>query len=455
MCRSHRNSCPAKVPAMSADFTNKTVPSRRDFIKHSSALAVGGSIVASFGSLPVVHAQGSEAINVALIGCGGRGSQAAINAMRGDPNNRLTVMCDLFPDRLNQSKQGLSRQLGQQFRVTDDTTFTGFEGYKRVMESDAKVVLLCTTPHFRPLHLKAAIDAGKHVFCEKPVAVDAPGVRSVLKTCEEAKAKNLAVVSGLCWRYDLGVRETIKRIQDGAIGDIVAIQENYLTGTLWHRGTRDEHPDWSEMEYQIRNWLYFTWLSGDHNVEQHIHSLDKAMWLMGDTPPVAAYGMGGRQVRTEPQYGNIYDHHAVVYEWANGVRVFAFTRQMAGQKMFNNTEDIILGTKGQANVIKHEINAGGETWKYRGDKPSMYDVEHAELFKSIRDGNPINNGVYMCYSTMLAILGRMATYTGQRITWDDALNSKLDLTPESYDWGPVKLPPESLAVAMPGKTVLT
>jgi myo-inositol 2-dehydrogenase / D-chiro-inositol 1-dehydrogenase len=318
-----------------------------------------------------------------------------------------------------------------------------------------KVVLLCTTPHFRPLHLKAAIDAGKHVFCEKPVAVDAPGVRSVLKTTEEARAKNLAIVSGLCWRYDLGVRETIKRIQDGAIGDIVAIQENYLTGTLWHRGTRDEHPEWSEMEYQIRNWLYFTWLSGDHNVEQHIHSLDKAMWLMGDKPPVAAYGMGGRQVRTEPQYGNIYDHHAVVYEWANGVRVFAFTRQMAGQKMFNQTEDIILGTKGQANVIKHEIMAGGDTWKYRGDKPSMYDVEHAELFQSIKDGKPINNGVYMSYSTMLAILGRMATYTGQRITWDEAMNSQLNLTPQSYDWGPVKLPPEALSVAMPGKTVLS
>src|SRR5262245_47621795 len=353
-------------------------PSRRDFLKRSSAIAAAGSIAASFGALPAVHAQASEAVNVALIGCGGRGSQAAINAMRGDPNNRLTVMCDLFPDRLNQSKQGLIRQLGQQFRVTDDTAFTGFDGYKRVMESDVKVVLLCTTPHFRPLHLKAAIDAGKHVFCEKPVAVDAPGVRSVLKTTAEAKAKNLAIVSGLCWRYDLGVRETIKRIQDGAIGDIIAIQENYLTGTLWHRGTRSEHPEWSEMEYQIRNWLYYTWLSGDHNVEQHIHSLDKAMWLMGDQPPAAAYGMGGRQVRTEPQFGNIYDHHAVVYEWANGVRVFAFTRQMAGQKMFNQTEDIILGTKGQANVIKHEITAGGETWKYRGEKPSMYDVEHAE-----------------------------------------------------------------------------
>jgi predicted dehydrogenase len=427
-------------------------PSRREFLKHSSAFAAGGAVAAALGQVPAVHAQGSEAVNVALIGCGGRGSQAAINAMRADPNNRLTVMADLFPDRLDQSRNGLVKQLGQQFRVTNDTAFTGFDAYKRVMDSDAKVVLLCTTPHFRPLQLKAAIDAGKHVFCEKPVAVDAPGVRSVLKTSEEAKAKGLALVSGLCWRYDLGVRETIKRIQDGAIGDIIAIQENYLTGTLWHRGTREEHPQWSEMEYQIRNWLYYTWLSGDHNVEQHIHSLDKALWLMGDKPPVAAVGMGGRQVRTGSQWGNIYDHHAVVYEWPNERRVFSLTRQM--EKCYPQTEDIVLGTKGHAQVIKHEITAGGETWRYRGEKPSMYDVEHVELFKSIKEGNPINNGQYMSYSTMLAIMGRMATYTGQRITWEEAINSKLDLTPKSYDWGPVELPPEALEVAMPGKSKL-
>ena len=415
---------------------------RRAFLKASTAAAVAGSVLANV-KIPAVHAEDSSAVNVALIGCGGRGSQAAINAMRADPNNRLTVMCDIFPDRLEQSRKGLEKQLGQQFRVTDDTCFTGFDGYKQVMESDAKVVLLCTPPHFRPMQLKAAIDAGKHVFCEKPVAVDAPGVRSVLATCEEAKAKKLAVVSGLCWRYDLGVRETIKRIQDGAIGDIIAIQENYLTGTLWHRGRK---PEWSEMEYQIRNWLYFTWLSGDHNVEQHIHSLDKAMWLMGDKPPLAAVGMGGRQVRTGEEWGNIYDHHAVVYEWENGVRVYSLTRQQA--ECFNETEDFILGTKGQARVIKHEIDAGGERWRYRGEKPSMYDVEHVELFNSIKAGEPINNGVYMSYSTMLAIMGRMATYTGQRITWEQAINSQENLSPERYEWGEVKTP----KVAMPGIT---
>jgi myo-inositol 2-dehydrogenase / D-chiro-inositol 1-dehydrogenase len=435
------------------DASAPTVPaSRRDFLKHSSAAALGGALAASLGSIPAVHAQGSAAVNVALIGCGGRGSGAAVNAMKADPNNRLTVMADLFPDRLHDARDRLKVQLGQQFRVTDDTAFAGFDAYQRVMESDVKVVLLCTTPHFRPLHLKAAIDAGKHVFCEKPVAVDAPGVRSVLKTSEEAKAKGLAIVSGLCWRYDYAVREVVKRIQDGAIGDIVAIQENYLTGTLWHR---DRKPEWSEMEYQIRNWLYYTWLSGDHNVEQHIHSLDKALWLMGDKPPVAAVGLGGRQVRTSSDYGNIYDHHAVVYEWASGVRVFSFTRQMAD--CFMETDDIILGTKGQARILGNEIT-GPNAWKYPREQkrsdPNMYDIEHAELFASIKAGQPINNGLYMSYSTMLAILGRMATYTGQRVTWDEAINSKLDLTPKSYAWGPVELAPEALAVAMPGKTKL-
>jgi predicted dehydrogenase len=206
------------------------------------------------------------------------------------------------------------------------------------------------------------------------------------------------------------------------------------------------------MEYQMRNWMYYTWLSGDHNVEQHIHSLDKSLWLMGDKPPVAATGLGGRQVRTGPQWGNIYDHHAVVYEWPNGVRVFSFTRQM--EKCANETEDIIFGTKGQARVIKHEITAGGETWRYRGDKPSMYDVEHDELFKSIKEGKPINNGQYMCYSTMLAIMGRMATYTGQRVTWEAAWNSAQDMTPKHYAWGPVELPPDVLEIAMPGRTKL-
>jgi predicted dehydrogenase len=304
-------------------------------------------------------------------------------------------------------------------------------------------VLLCTPPHFRPAQLEAAIAAGKHVFCEKPVAVDGPGVRSVLETVEQARKKNLSIVSGLCWRYDYGVKETMKRILGGEVGEILSIQENYLTGPLWHRG---REANWSEMEYQIRNWLYFTWLSGDHIVEQHIHSLDKALWLMHDQPPAKCFGLGGRQVRVDEQWGHIYDHFAVCYEWANGVKTFAYTRQMPN--CFNEVEDFVIGTEGSARVLANTVQGKKGNWTYSGDKPSMYDVEHQELFAGLRSGNIINNGIYMSYSTLLAIMGREACYTGQEISWEQALHSQSSLTPEKYHWGDVQIP----TVAVPGET---
>jgi predicted dehydrogenase len=394
----------------------------------------------------MVHAAGDDTLKVALIGCGGRGSGAAQNAVNADPNAQLTVLCDIFPDQLERAKKTLSRALGNKYAVADDHCFSGFDGYKQVMETDVDVVLLCTPPHFRPAQLKAAVDANKHIFCEKPIAVDAPGVRSVLATSEEARKKKLSLVSGLCWRYDYGVRETMDRIKNGSIGDIVAIQENYLTSTLWHRGRK---PDWSEMEYQVRNWLYFTWLSGDHIVEQFIHSLDKTMWLMNDEPPQKCFGLGGRQVRTDEDFGHVYDHFAVCYEWANGVKSFAYTRQMASCE--NEVEDYVLGTKGRAKVLAHEIE-GPSAWKYpveqKRKNPSMYDIEHIELFAGIRAGNPINNGVYMSQSTLLAIMGREACYTGQTITWDQMMKSEVKLGPETYAWGEAPKP----TVAMPGQT---
>jgi predicted dehydrogenase len=356
-------------------------------------------------------------------------------------------MADLFGDRLERSRRNVKNSaeaegLGQKFAVDDDHCFTGFDAYKKVMESDVDLVILAATPHFRPRHLAAAVDAGKHVFCEKPVAVDGPGVRQVLESAQKAKLKNLSIVSGLCWRYDLGVRETVNRVLDGAIGDMVAIHTNYLTGTLWHRGRK---PEWSEMEYQLRNWLYFTWLSGDHIVEQHIHSLDKAVWLMNDELPARCFGLGGRQVRTEEKWGNIYDHHAVCYEFANGLKVFAYTRQMGN--CHNDVNDYVLGTHGKAELLSMSIE-GENPWKYSGPRPSMYDVEHVELFKGIRDGKPINNGIYMANSTMMAIMGRMACYTGELITGEKALYSTEDLRPESYEFGDVVIP----EVPMPGRT---
>lgn len=434
---------------MPGDSPSTPLPraTRRTFLKTSSVVA-GAALAGTLGIGQSAHAAGSDVLKIALVGCGGRGSGAAVNAMSADPAVQLTVLADAFPDAIAGAKANLGKH--PKFAVTDDKCFVGFDAYKQVMASDVDVVLLCTPPHFRPAQLKAAVEAGKHVFCEKPVAVDAPGVRSVLETAALAKKKNLSIVSGLCWRYDPGVRDTIKQIQDGAIGDIVTIQENYNTGTLWHRGRK---PEWTDMEYQLRNWLYFTWLSGDHNVEQHIHSLDKAMWLMGDKPPVSCFGLGGRQVRTGEEYGNIFDHHAVCYEWANGTKCFAYTRQMKGCS--GDVEDYVYGTKGSALVLKHIVKGEKDTWRYKGPKPSMYDVEHQEMIAGIRSGNLINNGDYMSTSTMLAIMGRMACYTGQTVTWEQALESKEDLTPESYAFGPVKLPgATTTGVSVPGVTPL-
>jgi predicted dehydrogenase len=362
--------------------------------------------------------------------------------MKADRHCKLVAIADAFQDAIDVGLREF-QAYGDKCAVDREHCFVGFDAYKRLLESDVDVVLLCEPPHFRPAHLRAAIEAGKHVFAEKPVAVDAPGVRSVLDSVRLAEEKKLSLVSGLCWRYDYGVRETIQRVRDGQIGDVVAIQENYLAGPLWHKG-RD--PSWSEMEYQLRNWMYFTWLSGDHNVEQHVHSLDKAAWILGEEPPVSAVGLGGRQQRTDPKWGHIFDHHSVIYTYANGVKVFSFTRQQEG--CHGDVEDYVLGTKGRCNVLRHTISApnGEIVWKYRGPKPNMYQVEHDELFGSIRSGQPINNGLYMARSTMLAILGRMCTYTGKEITWEEALNNQESLTPREYAWGPVETP----QVAVPG-----
>ncbi|MBA2115118.1 Gfo/Idh/MocA family oxidoreductase [Bremerella alba] len=417
---------------------------RRTFLKGSAALGTAAA-VGSLSMARSAHAAGNDELKVALIGCGGRGNGAAVNATKGDENLKVTVLADIFPDKVEASKRILGRQLGDRLAVSDENCFSGFDAYKQVMETDVDVVLLCTTPHFRPAHLEAAIAAGKHVFCEKPVAIDAPGCRKVMETVEKAKQKNLSIVSGLCWRYHPSVIATVEKIKEGLIGDVVSMQENYLAGTLWHRGNKEE---WSEMEYQIRNWLYYTWLSGDHIAEQAIHSIDKAQWIMDDQTPASCYGMGGREVRTDEDYGNIFDHHAVMFEYAGGQKMFHYTRQMAG--CFNQTEDFIMGTKGNAKILAGSIE-GQNNWKYDGPSGNMYDLEHKALYDGMRTGNIINNGDYMTKSTMCAIMGRMATYTGKKVTWDEAWNSQEDLTPKSYEWGDVTIP---TPIAVPGKTKL-
>jgi predicted dehydrogenase len=391
------------------------------------------------------HHSVDETLKVGLIGCGGRGNGAAVNAAHADPNVRITALCDAFEDRVNASLRALRTELTDQCQVSPDQCFWGLDAYKKLMATDVDVVLLCSTPYFRPDHMEEAVRTRKHIFCEKPIATDVAGSLRVLEACRQAQMADLNVVSGLCWRYDPAVLEVMRRIQDGAIGEVRAIQENYLTGTLWHRGS---NPDWSPLEYRLRNWLYFTWLSGDLIAEQHIHSLDKGMWLMNDEPPVSCYGTGGRQVRIESEWGNVYDHFACVYEWANGVKMFSHARQMAG--CMNDTEDYVIGNSGRAQVLRNVIiPEDGPTWTYqkKPDDLDMYDAEHVELFRAIRSGKTINNGQYMCYSTLAAIMGREACYTGQEITWDELLKSNLTLGPATLDWNSVP----ACEIAMPGK----
>lgn len=427
---------------------DKTV-SRRHFMKTTASLAVAGGAMASgtLASATSVHAAGSDLLRVGLIGCGGRGNGAARQALLADKNVTLTAMADAFEDRLAGSLKALSaiEELSGKIDVPPEKRFVGFGAYKQVLATDVDVVLLTTPPQFRPLHLRAAVDAGKHVFAEKPVAVDAPGVRSVLKSCADAKRQQLSVVSGLCLRYDAGFRETVYRLRDGAIGEIHTLMANDYRGSIW---VKPRQPDWTDMHWQVRNWYYFTWLSGDFNVEQHVHYLDVCAWIMNGYP-IKAVGMGGRQVRTDAMYGNIYDHHSVTYEYENGARIFSNCRQQSGCK--NNTTAKAQGSKGAAEVSERRLEITTEsTWRFREKVKNMYQVEHDELFAGIRKGQPLNNGQYMAKSTLLAIMGRMATYTGQEVTWDQALNSKQDLSPEVYAWGPAP----KVEIALPGVTRL-
>ncbi len=424
--------------------------SRRDFLASSAKVGAAGTLAATvLTAKPAVgfggfHRGSDETIRIGVVGCGGRGTGAAIDAVTADSQTKIIAMADMFEDRVEMSLEGLQTEIPNNVDVPEERRFSGFDCYKKLLETEIDMVILATPPHFRPAQLAAAVEANKHVFCEKPVGVDAPGVRSVLKSCELAAEKGLSVVSGLCWRYDVGVNEVMKRIKDGAIGDITSVQVNYLTGELWHRG---DDPNWSRMEYQLRNWLYFNWLSGDHAAEQHIHSIDKALWLMDDVPPVACYGSGGRQVRTDPKWGNIYDHFATVFEWEDGRRAFSQCRQIDG--CFTDTNDYVFGTTGTAEILgKKKINNAEGEWRFKGKSPSMYEMEHRELMKSIRTSIPINNGKYMSYSTLMALMAREASYTGQRIKWEEYMNSETKLGPDRYEMFDYEPDP----VAMPGRS---
>jgi len=435
--------------SMSEKQARRQPMSRRDFVARTTAAGA-----AAWGALSVArgaHAAGGDVIKIGLIGCGGRGSGAAANAMNAGKDIRLVAMADLFEDRLKDSRGRLKKMYPEQVAVDDERCFVGFDAYQQVIHSGVDVVLIAAASHFHPMMLKAAVDAGKHVFCEKPHGIDVPGAKAALAAAEEAKKKNLCMVSGLCWRYDLGVREAMKRIHDGAIGEIVAIQETYIGTPYLHRARQ---PGWNEMQFQMQDWYHFNWLAGDQTLQQLIHSLDKASWAMGDAAPLAAWGMGGRQVCVEPEFGDLFDHHAVTYEYANGVRLFGLTRAIPG--CYNETTDVILGTKGRALLPNRPRIEGENAWQYSGPKPSMYDVEHREMFDAIRAGGSINTGDYGFVSTMLAILAQTGCHTGQQITWEKMLTSELNYALPRYAWDvepPVLPGPDGrYPTAMPGIT---
>lgn len=425
--------------------------SRRQFLKTSSAAALAAPLI--FTSKTRAASPG-DTIKVGLIGCGGRGSGAAKNALMADSSITLTAIGDAFTDRVERGLTNLKadKEIGEKIKVSPDMTFSGLDAYQKVINSGVDVVILATPPGFRPMHLKAAIDAGKHVFCEKPMAVDAPGVRSVLESARKAKEKNLSLVAGFCYRYNPGVRAIMQQVHDGAIGEVRALHTDYNTGLVG--GAFPQKPGQPDLEWQMRNWWHFTWLSGDHIAEQAVHSLDKMAWAMKDEPPVKCHAIGGRAIPQGSGIGHIFDHFGVIYEYANGTRGFHFCRQQAG--CFSQNHDYIMGSEGVAHIVRAFsgpfVIKGKNSWRFKDDHAKdMYQVEHNELFASIRAGKPINDGERMAKSTLIALMGRMAAYTGQEVTWEQAMNSQEVLMPENMTLDPemkIKVPP----VAMPGRT---
>jgi predicted dehydrogenase len=426
--------------------------SRRSFLKSSAlsaaALSAGGSLGALRAAGPV-HGGVRAQLKIGLVGCGGRGSGAATQALSAHPENVLWAVGDAFQDHLDSGLGGIAEAMKQsgrdkQIEVPKERQFVGLDSIDMVLDSGIDVVLLATPPGFRPLQIEKAVSKGVHIFAEKPVATDAPGVRRALAACAQAKAKGLTFVSGLCYRYHDERREIIKRIHDGAIGDVLAIEGNYLTGELW---SFDRKTGWGDLEYQLRNWLYYPWLSGDLIAEQHIHTLDVMAWIKKDLYPVKCHSLGGRQKRTDAKFGTVYDHFATVYEWADGTKGFSYCRQQNG--CFRNVDEYVIGTKGRADVFAGRIT-GAENSEIGGKVRDMYQNEHDEMFTAIRAGKQIDNSAYMCHSTLMALMGRMAAYSGGEITWQQALDSKEVLMP--VDSLSFNAQPPRFEVAVPGVT---
>ncbi len=432
-----------------AKSTSNPHATRRQFLK----VTTGAAAAVAVNRLSVsraMHPGGSDLLRVGLIGCGGRGSGAVVNALNADDNVQLVAMADAFEWRIAESLKQLKTLHSGRVNVNTEHQFVGLESYRQLLESDVDVVLIAVPSHFTPIILKASVDAGKHVFCEKTHAVDAPGVTMVMEAGEVARRKGLCVVSGLAWRYHTGVQETMKRIHDGAIGEIHTIQEICNTGSLRSLPRR---PGMTEMEYQIYDWYDFNWLSADLPGLNMVHNVDKGAWALHDQPPMKAWGMGGREVRKGPTFGDVFDHHATVYEYGDGVRMYAYCRQIGGT--FTEVSDKFVGTKGRCDLLRHTIE--GETnWRYEGPACNRFDREHVALFSAIRSGNPVNNSTYMARSSLLALMATWCSHTGEVISWQQALNSRRQVKPREYtmDAVPPTLPDAegNYPIAVPGLT---
>jgi predicted dehydrogenase len=415
--------------------------------------AAAGSALAGLSLARGVHAAGSDVVKIALIGCGGRGTGAAVNALSTKANVRLVAMHDAFRDRLDNSLRAIAKQCPGRVDVPEERRFTGLDGYLKAIEAGVDMVLLCGPPGFRPAQFEAAVKAGKHVFMEKPVATDAPGIRRIQAANAEAKRKGLAVAVGHHLRHEVKHKEIIRRIHEGAIGQLQFLRIYFNSSGVW---VYQRRPDETEMQYQVRNWYYFTWLGGDHIVEQHVHDIDVANWIMRGHP-VSANGMGGRQVRIGKQYGEIFDHHAVEFEYADGTRCFSVCRHIPG--CWESFSEHARGVKGEANIEGHGRSVlridGGQTMTWeRG--PDGHQLEMDDLFAALLAGQPYNEADWGAEASMTAILGRMATYSGQTVRWDDAIRSQLDLAPETLAWDAKPKPapgPDGLyPCAIPGVT---
>jgi predicted dehydrogenase len=423
----------------SRNSTNASTPSRRDFLKSSAALGAA----AFLAPLPKANffVGGSDKLKVGAIGCGGRGSGAIADILQAVPGKvEIVALADAFKDRIDGCRGWLKEE--HEITIPEDRCFVGLDAYKALLATDVDLVILATSPGFRPLHIEAAAAAGKHIFAEKPVAVCPAGVRKVLAAGKLMEEKGLAFVTGTQRRHQASYIETMKRIHEGAVGDITGGSVYWHQGGLWSHQKRAE---WSAAEWQMRNWLYFVWLSGDHIVEQHVHNIDVMNWVMGG-PPVKAFGMGGRQVRTDPVYGHIFDHFYIEYEFRNGVKIHSSCRQIDGCE--SRVEEMFFGTKGRTNGAGR---IDGETkWRYEGDNPNPYVIEHKDLVESILAGKPLNESKRIAESTLTAIMGRMSAYTGKLVTFDFAMQSQLDTFPKDLTFGDLSVPP----VAVPGRTPL-